>query len=269
MRAGRIGAAGVRGDGVPRKGILQIPFPQRRVLVTGGVSGIGRAVASAFVRAGCKVAVMDIDKEGGEAMAREVGVRFMHVNVADTGAVEAAMDSLVKAWRDIDIVVSNAGISRFRAITETSPEEFQHVMDVNLRPAFVIARCLALHRKSLPLPNSFGGRYIIISSTRHAQSEAGTEAYSASEGGLASLTHALMMSLSEYGITVNSISPGWINTSDETLTEADLLQHPSRRVGEPEDIARLCLFLAAPGNDFINGADIPVDGGMTRRMIYV
>lgn len=100
------------------------------------------------------------------------------------------------------------------------------------------------------------------------QSEAGTEAYSASKGALASLTHALMMSLSEFGITVNSISPGWILTKPEEVSDADRLLHPSRRIGEPEDIARLCLFLAAPGNDFINGADIPVDGGMTHKMIY-
>lgn len=110
---------------------------------------------------------------------------------------------------------------------------------------------------------------ITISSTRHIQSEKGTEAYSASKGGVASLTHALMQSLSEFGITVNCISPGWIHTGNpEDLSQTDKLQHPSRRVGTPEDIARLCLFLSLPGNDFINGADIPVDGGMTRKMIY-
>ena len=87
--------------------------------------------------------------------------------------------------------------------------------------------------------------------------------------GIASLTHSLMMSLSPYGITVNCISPGWIHTGDsEELSEIDHLQHPSRRAGTPQDIARLCIFLSLPDNDFINGADIPVDGGMTRKMIY-
>ena len=86
---------------------------------------------------------------------------------------------------------------------------------------------------------------------------------------MVSLTHSLMMSLAPLRITVNSISPGWIHTGyRDELTEADHLQHPSRRVGRPDDIARLCLFLSLPDSDFINGVDIPVDGGMTRRMIY-
>lgn len=268
MRSGRLGASAAPKEG-SRKGMLQIPFPERRVLVTGGVSGIGRAVARAFVKAGCKVAVFDCDREKGSEMAQSEGVRFYPVDLRDTHETERAMESLLKAWRDIDIIVSNAGVARFAPITETSIDDFRDVLDTNLLPAFVMARCLARHRSRLPLPNSFGGRVVIISSTRHIQSEPGTEAYSASKGALASLTHALMMSLSEYGITVNCISPGWINSASEELTEADRMQHPSRRVGEPEDVARLCLFLSAPGNDFINGADIPVDGGMTRKMIYV
>ena len=101
-------------------------------------------------------------------------------------------------------------------------------------------------------------------------SEAGTEAYSASKGGIFSLTHALAVSLSKYHITVNSISPGWIeNYHYDTLTEADHRQHPSLRVGKPDDIARMCLFLCNEKNDFINGENITIDGGMTRKMIYV
>lgn len=101
-------------------------------------------------------------------------------------------------------------------------------------------------------------------------SEAGTEAYSASKGAIASLTHALMMSYSGTGVTVNAISPGWIETGDTTaLSAADHVQHPSGRVGVPDDIARTCLWLALPDNDFVNGENIIIDGGMTRKMIYV
>lgn len=267
MRNGKLRPVAPHSTG-SRKGYLQIPFPQRRVLVTGGASGIGLAVARAFLKAGCRVAVFDCDAQKGQRLVAE-GVRFYPIDLSDTDATQLAMSDLINAWRDLDIVVSNAGIAGFKPLTELSVDDFQHVLDINLRPAYVIARALAIHRESVPLPNDFGGRFIIISSTRHLQSETGTEAYSASKGGLASLTHALMMSLSKYGITVNSISPGWINVSEAPLSEDDRLQHPSRRVGIPEDIARLCLFLAAPGNDFINGVDIPVDGGMTHRMIYV
>lgn len=253
----------------PRKGYLQIPFPSRRVLVTGGANGIGLAIARAFLKLGCTVAVFDCDAESGKLLASKEGIRFYPVDLTDVQCTEEAVDNLLRAWRDIDIVVSNAGISKFLPITESTPDDFQDILNVNLRPAFVIARKLAIHRKSLPYPNPYGGRVILISSTRHLQSESGTEAYSASKGGLASLSHALMMSLSEFGITVNCISPGWIDTHNAQLTAEDKLQHPSRRVGTADDIARLCVFIAIPDNDFINGADIPVDGGMTHKMIYV
>lgn len=250
------------------KGMLQIPFPIRRVLVTGGCHGIGLAITLAFCKAGCKVAVFDCDKEAGEALATNHGIRFYHLDVADHNAIENALDNLFKSWLDIDIIVSNAGIADFKPISECSIADFNHVVNVNLTPAFIMARKWVLHRKNLPLKNTFGGRLILISSTRHMQSEVSTEAYSASKGALISLTHTLMMSLQDFHITVNSISPGWINTNNEILSETDNSQHPSGRVGKPEDIARLCLFLCAPDNDFINGIDIPVDGGMTHKMQY-
>ncbi len=101
-------------------------------------------------------------------------------------------------------------------------------------------------------------------------SEKNTEGYSASKGGGGSITHALAVSLSDYNITVNCISPGWIeNYNYEKLSEADHIQHPSRRVGKPEDIARMCLFLSDEKNDFINGENIVIDGGMTKKMIYI
>lgn len=101
-------------------------------------------------------------------------------------------------------------------------------------------------------------------------SEPGSEGYAASKGGIRSLTHALALSLAPLHVTVNSIAPGWIEHANyEGLRPEDHAQHPSGRVGRPEDIARLCLFLCAEANDFIDGENITVDGGMTRKMIYV
>lgn len=101
-------------------------------------------------------------------------------------------------------------------------------------------------------------------------SEPGSEGYAASKGGIYSLTHALALSLSEWNITVNSIAPGWIQTHDYgQFQPEDHSQHPSRRVGKPEDIARMCLFLCEENNDFINGENITIDGGMTKKMIYI
>ena len=100
-------------------------------------------------------------------------------------------------------------------------------------------------------------------------SESGTEAYAASKGGIYSLTHALAISLAPYHITVNAISPGWIQNQDyASLRLEDHAQHPSGRVGKPEDIARMALFLSQTANDFINGENLTIDGGMTKKMIY-
>lgn len=271
LRSGKLNPTPLSHSGsTPRKGYLQVPFPPRRVLVTGGAKGIGLAITGAFLKAGCKVAVFDVDKESGEQLAKNEGIRFYHVDLCESECVEKAFLNLLHAWRDVDIIINNAGISHFEPLTEGNLDNFDKILDTNLRPVFILARLWAIHKKKYPIPSDYGGRMVNISSSRHLQSETGTEGYSASKGAIASLTHALMMSLSEFGITVNCISPGWIHTGQpEELTEADHLQHPSRRVGTPEDIARTCIFLSLPGNDFINGADIVVDGGMTRKMIYV
>ncbi len=251
-----------------RPGTVCFKFPPRRVFVTGGASGIGASIVKAFRDAGCRVAFCDTDRKAGNATAQSTGAQYYPADVADVDALESCMGRIIDSWGDIDIIVNNAGISRFTPLAETSPAEFDRIMAVNLRPVFVTARYLSIHRSQLPERNTYG-RIINICSTRFKQSEPGTEAYSASKGGIMSLTHALMASLSPLGITVNAISPGWIATKDYSdLSDADHTQHPSGRVGTPDDIARMCLFLAMPGNDFINGENIIIDGGMTRKMIY-
>ena len=121
----------------------------------------------------------------------------------------------------------------------------------------------------LALPNEKGGSIVNIASTRALMSEPNTELYAASKGGIVALTHALAASFADDYITVNAISPGWIETGDYSLlTEADHEQHFSKRVGKPEDIARACLFLTDDNNDFITGTNMVIDGGMTKKMIY-
>ena len=156
-------------------------------------------------------------------------------------------------------------MSLFSDLTETSVEDFDQILSINLRPVFITSRLLAIHRKAQDSPQHYG-RIINICSTRHLMSEPGSEGYAASKGGIYSLTHALALSLAKQHITVNSISPGWIQTQEyELLRPEDHTQHPSGRVGKPEDIARMCLFLCQEENDFINGENITIDGGMTKK----
>lgn len=239
----------------------------KRIFVTGGASGIGKAIVEAFCNAGARVAYCDINIPEYSGID-ENGVKYLRTDVSDAGQLAGFMQALFKEWGDIDVIVNNAGVSDFRNITDTDVTEFDRIIDTNLRPVFITSRMLAIHRKNMNGENPYG-RIINICSTRYLMSEAGTEAYSASKGGIYSLTHALAISMGEYHITVNSVSPGWIeNRNYDLLTGNDHRQHPSGRVGKPEDIARMCMFLCEEENDFINGENITIDGGMTKKMIY-
>ena len=178
------------------------------------------------------------------------------------------MLKIIKRWGDIDILINNAGVSLFSDLTETSVEDFDQILSINLRPVFITSRLLAIHRKAQDSPQHYG-RIINICSTRHLMSEPGSEGYAASKGGIYSLTHALALSLAKQHITVNSISPGWIQTQEyELLRPEDHTQHPSAG----GKTGRYCpdVPVSLPGeNDFINGENITIDGGMTKKMIYI
>lgn len=255
----------------------------KRVFITGGAHGIGQAIVEAMTAKGHRVAFCDIDAKRGQAVASCTSATFYPVDVTDQQALEHCMDALIEAWGDIDIIVNNVGIGIFKPITEISVEEFDRVISTNLRSAFITARYLARHRELLGKNNTqlteekqgkttdqqLYGRIVNLCSSRYLMSEAGTEGYSASKGGIYSLTHALAISLSPYHITVNAIAPGWIHVNEEeVLRPIDHQFHPSGRVGKGEDIARTVLFLCEEGNDFINGQTLVIDGGVTRKMIY-
>ena len=166
----------------------------------------------------------------------------------------------------VHILINNGAIAGFRKdILKITDDEFDNVINVNLSGSLYCARAFVHANKGAEY-----GRIINIASTRFNQNESGWESYGASKGGVVSLTNSLAISLSETNITVNAISPGWIETVNyQALTVEDHAQHPARRVGKPEDIARTCLFLTDEQNDFIDGENIIVDGGMTKKMIYI
>lgn len=230
-------------------------------VVTGASGGIGKVIARMFADNGFIVVAVDIN-------SIDFGNGDIHFQKADLCSYEdicRVFDYAKENFGGVHVLVNNGAISNFsKSVFDITPEEFHKVIDTNLYGSFMCCKQFLEANKGMNY-----GRIINIASTRWHQNEAGWEAYGASKGGLVSLTNTLCVSLSETPVTVNAISPGWIQCSDyETLSEEDHRQHPSGRVGVPEDIARMVMFLAAPENDFINGANIVIDGGMTKKMIY-
>lgn len=253
-------------------------FTGKTVIVTGAGQGIGRVVSRRFASEGANVIIAEIDKEAGlenEQYIREQGFEavFVKTDVSDAASVEAMVNFTNKKYGGIHILVNNAVLAGFGNIFETSVEEWNRAIGVNLSGVYYCAKFCATVMKA---QNS--GNIINMASTRAFMSEPDTEPYSASKGGIIALTHSLAVSLGSYGIRVNSISPGWIDTSSwrksafakqDILTPEDHSQHPAGRVGVPDDIAEVCLFLASDKSGFITGENITVDGGMTKKMIYV
>ncbi len=239
-------------------------------VVTGAARGIGRAIALRLAAEGAAVGVLDIDGPGARRTAGEAcgaGGRAVAVeaDVADSGAVVRAMAQVARELGPPTILVNNAGIGGFVPLEHEAAEAtWQRVLAVNLTGAYLCARHV------VPYMRQAGrGAIVQIASTRALMSEPDGEPYAAAKGGLLALTHALAVSLGRYGIRVNAISPGWIDTGHEPVGEQDHAQHPVGRVGRPEDVAAACAFLVSPEAGFITGQNLVVDGGMTVKMIYL
>jgi NAD(P)-dependent dehydrogenase (short-subunit alcohol dehydrogenase family) len=175
--------------------------------------------------------------------------------------VAALVRAVEAAERRLDALVCNAGFMIRKPIADLSLAEWTSVLTTNLTSTFLLVRGFeALLRASK-------GAVLTIASTRARMSEADTESYSASKGGLVALTHALAISLGP-DVRVNCISPGWVLTKGPEPTAGEHAFHPAGRVGKPEDIAALAAFLVGPESGFVTGAEFVVDGGVTRKMIY-
>jgi len=241
----------------------------RIAIITGGAQGIGKAIAGRFLADGLAVVIADINAVAGREMILEYGscdrVHFTHADIACEQDVIRVVQETHAHFGALDVLVNNAGIGIGKPVTELALDEWHRVLGVNLTGAFLCAKY------ATPALRVRGGTIINIASTRALMSEPDTEAYAASKGGLVALTHALAISLGP-AIRVNCISPGWIDTRSQcepAFSEADHAQHPAGRVGLPEDIATLAAYLASPQSGFITGQNFVVDGGMTKKMIYV
>ena len=233
----------------------------KRIVITGGASGIGRHLVERFASLDYEVFAMDINSTS----FYKDNIHFFQIDLKDDNQIHDFFTTIKENYGEIDILINNGAISKFhKSIFELTTSEFDQVIQTNLRGSFI---CCKEYIAQHTIGNY--GRIINIASTRFHQNEAGWEAYGSSKGGLVSLTNSLCVSLSNTGITVNAISPGWIQVENyDQLNEIDHKQHPSGRVGRPEDIFKACLFLVDPNNDFVNGMNLIVDGGVTKKMIY-
>ncbi len=223
-------------------------FQDHIVVITGGAGGIGKCTADEFRKQGATVCI--IDTRENDCFVGDIG---------DEATLRAFADRVIAEHGRVDVLVNNAP-PPMRGIDTCTYEEFTRALQVGVTAPFYLCKLFAPYFAP-------GASVINISSSRDRQSQAQTESYTAAKGGIAALTHALAVSFAGR-VRVNSISPGWIDTSFTVYEGADAAQHPAGRVGNPLDIAHMILFLASDKAGFITGENICIDGGMTRLMVY-
>ena len=227
---------------------MQQIFKDKVVIVTGGANGIGKCIADEFRKQGACVYVID----------RQEGDHFVG-DISKKEVLEAFVSEVLKKHDRIDCIINNA-LPLMKGIDECSYEEFQYALSVGVTAPFYLVKLLMDHLAE-------GASIVNISSSRDRMSQPQTESYTAAKGGIAALTHALAVSLAGRA-RVNSISPGWIDTSYVVYEGPDAIQQPVGRVGNPMDITNMVLFLCSDKAGFITGENICIDGGMTKQMIY-
>lgn len=249
---------------------MELNFDGKVALVTGGASGIGRGIAEKFAELGATVIIADLDPELAEETAASLSesgakVFAQELDVTDEDSVAAAMGRAVSEFGGLDILVNSAGTGCMSALDEMIVEEWDMVIDVNLKGTFLCTREAAKAMRE----RGGGGKIINLSSINETVPLAGEVPYCASKGGVMMLTRAAALELAPFGINVNALGPGAIDTPlmEEVLSVPEiksgiLRQIPFGRLGKPDDVARAAVFLASELADWVTGHTLYVDGGM-------
>lgn len=223
-------------------------FRGKVVVVTGGAQGIGKCICDAFAGQGAHVCVIDLHQND-----------YFQGDIGDPQVLCQFANKVITEHGHVDILVNNAK-PLMKGLSDCDFDEFDYALRVGVAAPFMLAKLFREHFAP-------GASIVNISSSRDRMSQPETESYSAAKGGLHALTHSLAMTLAGK-VRVNSISPGWIDARCDVHSEADHRQHPVGRIGTPQDISNMVLFLCSDRAGFITGENICIDGGMTRQMIY-
>ena len=233
-------------------------------IVTGGSSGIGKAVAERFASEGMEVMIGDVDAEKGEKAADEIGCGFVETDVSSKSQVENLVEKTVEKYGKLDVMVNNAGIGSQSTIEELEEDEYRKIRSVDLDG--VVYGCMA----AAPYLKETEGCIINTASIYGLVGDMGATAYNAAKGGVVNLTRSVADDLAPHNVRVNSICPGFVDTpmTKEALEDEDFREHvigetPLGRVAEPEEIAGPAAFLASDEASYITGVNLPVDGGWT------
>ena len=235
-------------------------------LVTGASRGIGRAIAQALAEQGMRVVGTATTAAGAqaisEALATHAGCRGVCLDVNDGAGIEAAVESIVKEFGALHVLVNNAGITRDMLSMRMKDDDWDAVLDTNLKAVFRVSRAV-----TRPMMKQRHGRIINITSVVGASGNAGQANYAAAKAGVAGLTRSMARELGSRGITVNCVAPGFIETDmtkalSEVQTTALMAQIPLGRLGQASEIAHAVAFLASAGAGYITGTELHVNGGM-------
>lgn len=240
------------------------------VVVSGGTRGIGRAIAEAFAIRGASVVVSGRDESSASEVASELSelgspVQGIACDVADADQIDSLVDRVIQDYGRIDTLINVAGVNRRKPALDVTRDDYDFVMDINLRGAFLLSQSVGRH-----MIERARGSQINIASLNSDRPLKDVAPYAMSKAGMANMTRALAMEWGPHGIRVNALAPGFVLTdltrqlwSDETMQQWGKANTPQGRLGQPEDMVGTAVFLASPASEFLTGQVLYVDGGFT------
>ncbi len=243
---------------------VQFGLKDKVTIITGGAQGIGAACAERFAREGALVVLADVDDARGNALSKQLGAMYVHCDVGDAVDVNALVQKTVTKHGRIDVLVNNAGIFKAAPFLEVTEEDFDAVIRVNLKGAFLVAQAVARE-----MVKAGSGSVVNMSSVNAVMAIPNIASYNMSKGGINQLTRAMALALADHGVRVNAVAPGTIATelaakavltSDEAKARI-LSRTPMKRLGTPQEIADVVAYLASDASSYLTGEIITADGG--------